>query len=83
MYLLVLNGLIHQLKHIRGKLESEFTGSLHFIANEKGKVLVYPDSLSLGLLVTQFHQVEQDVSAERASTDSSVSREAALELQQH
>lgn len=41
-------------KHIRRKLESEFTGSLHFISDEKGKVLVYPDSLSIGTLVKQF-----------------------------
>lgn len=33
--------------HIRRKLEAEFGDSLHFISAAKGRVLVYPDNLSL------------------------------------
>ena len=33
--------------HIRRKLEAEFTDSLHFISEANGRVLVYPDNLSL------------------------------------
>lgn len=33
--------------HIRHKLEAEFSDSLHFISAANGRVLVYPDNLSL------------------------------------
>ena len=33
--------------HIRRKLDVDFGDSLHFISEENGRVLVYPDKLSL------------------------------------
>ena len=39
--------LVSTKKHIRRKLENEFAGSLHILPDEKGKLLVLPDNLSL------------------------------------
>lgn len=37
-------------KHVRRRLESEFAGLLHNIPDEKGKLILYPDSLSMNEL---------------------------------
>ncbi|KAL7378813.1 hypothetical protein ABVT39_019162 [Epinephelus coioides] len=34
-------------KHLRRKLESEFVGALHIFPDTKGKLLLYPDNLSM------------------------------------
>ena len=34
-------------KHIRRKLENEFVGALHIFPNVKGRLLLYPDNLSM------------------------------------
>ena len=44
-------------KHVRRKLENELEGSLHVVSNEKGKLLLYPDSLSMDDLAKQVHSM--------------------------
>ena len=46
-------------KHIRRKLEGEFGESLHFLQSSNGRVLVYPDSLSLEILVIESVQLKE------------------------
>ena len=41
----------HTKKHLRWKLECEFKESLHFVHDDKGKLLVYPDNLSFDQVV--------------------------------
>ncbi|KAL7394267.1 hypothetical protein ABVT39_023259 [Epinephelus coioides] len=62
------------------KLENEFTGSLHFVCEENGKVLVYPDSLTIGALVKKVHQLKQDLKAARAIIEEDTIVKAAMEL---
>lgn len=38
-------------KHLRTNLEKEFGGHLHIFPDEKGKLLVLPDSLSIFELI--------------------------------
>ena len=42
-------------KHIRRKLEAKFGDALHSIPDDKGKLLVYPDNLSVPELVKAYH----------------------------
>ena len=43
----------HTKNHIRRKLETEFNGALHFISEANGKVLVYPDNISLAQVLRE------------------------------
>ena len=40
-------------KHIRHKLEQEFGDSIHFTSCDNGRVMVYPDNLSIEVLVKE------------------------------
>lgn len=51
----------HTKKHIRRKLECEFKESLHFVSDDKGKVLVYPDNLSLDHAVVAMMKAEEQL----------------------
>ena len=48
-------------KHLRRKLESELGGCLHVISNEKGKLLIYPDSLAINDLVRETHSLRKEL----------------------
>lgn len=51
----------HTKKHIRRKLECEFKESLHFVSDDKGKLLVYPDNLSLDQVVVAMMKAEEQL----------------------
>jgi hypothetical protein len=40
-------------KHIHRKLKNEFGDSIHMLPDENGKILVYPDNLTLIALVKE------------------------------
>ncbi|KAK0133463.1 hypothetical protein N1851_031026 [Merluccius polli] len=48
-------------KHIRRKLEREFGGALHIFPDDNGKLLLYPDNLSLRKLVKENHNLKNIV----------------------
>ena len=52
-------------KHIRRKLESEFEGVLHFVPDENGKILVYPDNLTRNQLVVANQKLQSDLQMAR------------------
>ena len=59
-------------KHVRRKLEREFDKSLHFISDEKGRVLIYPDSLSMENLVKQVYTMGKDLQDARDANSGDV-----------
>ena len=48
-------------KHIRQKLQSEFAGALHIIADEKGKIHIYPDNLSMIKLAEENQSLKREL----------------------
>lgn len=48
-------------KHIRRKLDSEFGEALHIIPNDKGKLLLYPDNLSLTELAKSYQALQAEL----------------------
>ena len=51
----------HTKKDIRRKLECEFKESFHFVTDDKGKLLVYPDNLSLDKVVVATMKAEEQL----------------------
>ena len=51
----------HTKKHLRRKLECEFKESLHFVHDDKGKLLVYPDNLSFDQVVVAMVKAEEQL----------------------
>ena len=50
-------------KQIRRRLESEFGESLHFVTTTNGKLLVYPDNLTIGSLVKEDDELKSKLSS--------------------
>ena len=67
-------------KHVRRKLESEFGGSLHFISNDKGKLLLYPDSRSMDDLAIQAYSMKQELQEAKTVISRDVVTKAATHL---
>ncbi|KAI4809933.1 hypothetical protein KUCAC02_018788 [Chaenocephalus aceratus] len=64
-------------KHICRKLESEFGEALHIIQNDKGKVLLYPDNLSLSKLAKAHQALQAELQVMRsAKTEDTISKAA-------
>ena len=59
-------------KHVHRNLETEFGESLHFVSDEKGKLLVYPRSLSLDDLARQAHNMTKNLQETRAANSGAV-----------
>lgn len=59
----------HTKKHLRRKLEWEFKESLHFVSDDKGKLLVYPDNLSLDQVVVAMMKAEEQLREAKYSED--------------
>ena len=55
-------------KHIRRTLEQEFGESLHIIQDNNGKLLVYPDSLTIQELVRENQSLKKELKTLRMST---------------
>ena len=69
----------HTKKHIRRKLESEFGTSLHFVACSNGRVLLYPDNLSVQTLVVESIKLEDELKTMKIqSGDKNTLRNAAV-----
>ena len=56
-------------KHVRRNLETEFGDSLKFVQDLKGKVLVFPDSLSQDFLVKRNAKLESTIKDLEAKCD--------------
>ena len=56
-------------KHIRRKLECEFRESLHYISDDEGKLLVFPDNLSVEQVVLRMTKAEEQLQEEKHSED--------------
>ena len=55
-------------KHIRRTLEQEFGESLHILQDNNGKLLVYPDSLTIQELVRENQSLKKELKTLRMST---------------
>ena len=51
----------HTKKYFCRKLECEFKESLHFVHDDKGKLLVYPDNLSFDQVVVAMVKAEEQL----------------------
>ena len=51
----------HTKKQLRRKLECEFKESLHFVHDDQGKLLVYPDNLSFDQVVVAMVKAEEQL----------------------
>lgn len=52
-------------KHTRRKLEAEFRDALHMCSHDKGKVLVFPDSLTMNDLAKENQQLKKELQSLR------------------
>uniref|UniRef100_UPI00358F0FB3 uncharacterized protein n=1 Tax=Myxine glutinosa TaxID=7769 RepID=UPI00358F0FB3 len=67
-------------KHLRHTLEHELAGSLHIFPNDKGKLLVYPDSLSMLELAKTTHSLKTELQHARAAKCENVITKSALQI---
>ena len=67
-------------KHVRRKIETEFGESLRFVPDEKGKLLIYPRSLSMDDLARQAHKMTKDLQEARAANSEDVLTKAGMQL---
>ena len=55
-------------KHIHRKIKGEFGESIHVIPDEQGKLLVYPDNLSMSQLVQENQRLKEELLATKQNT---------------
>ena len=67
-------------KHVRRKLESELGESLHFISNEKEKLLVYPGSLSMDDLAIKAYNTNQELQHAESVSSGDAQTKVAIQL---
>jgi len=67
-------------KHIRRKRESEFAGAPHIFPDDNGKLLLYPDSLSMCGLAKMIHSLITELNNMKAAASGDVVVKAALNL---
>ena len=48
-------------KHVKRKLTQEFGDSLHMVSDSNGRVLVYPDNLSLSRVIVENHKLKDEL----------------------
>ena len=48
-------------KHLRRKLETELEGALHIFSDDKGKLILYPDSLKLSDLAKEKYSLKKEL----------------------
>ncbi|XP_053122764.1 uncharacterized protein LOC128332482 [Hemicordylus capensis] len=56
-------------KHMRRKLESELKDSIHIFTDDKGKLLVVPDSVSLKDLAVENHCLQRELNVWKAKSN--------------
>jgi len=67
-------------KHLRRKLEAEFAGALHIFPDSKGKVLLYPDSLSMSELAKVTYALKVELHNVTFANTGDVITKAALKM---
>ena len=67
-------------KHIHRKLERELGKSLNLIHDDTGRVLIYPDSLSMEILVRETYKTKQILEDTTKANSEELLNKAALEL---
>ncbi len=77
-------GIVHvkesTIKHLRRKLESEFAGALHIFPDAKGKLLLYPDNLSMREPAKQHQSLRDELLALKSVSAQDVIAKAAIKL---
>lgn len=66
-------------KHIRRTLSSEFRDSLHFVLDDNGKLLVYPENLTFSEIVKENIRLKNELNKKELDSDNILER-AALQL---
>ncbi len=54
-------------KHLRRRLETTFADSLHFVNDDRGRLIVYPESLSRDMLVIELVRLRTELNQCKAS----------------
>jgi len=67
-------------KHLRHKVESELCEFLHIIPNDKGKLLVYPDNLSMDELVKVCQKQKDELRKHKSSISEDIILQVALKI---
>jgi len=67
-------------KHLRHKVESEFDEFLHIITNDKGKLLVYPDNLTMDELVKVCQKLKDELKEHKSSISEDIISQLALKI---
>lgn len=67
-------------KHLRRKVEAEFGESLHIIPNDKGKLLVYPDNLTMDELVKVCQKLKDELKEHKSSISEDIISHIHLEM---
>ena len=67
-------------KRIRRKLESEFEENLHFLLDGKGRVIIYPDSLSTDQLVLQVNELQTELKSTKDTINADKVSAVAMQL---
>ncbi len=67
-------------KHLRRKVEAEFGESLHIIPNDKGKLLVYPDNLTMDELVKVCQNLKDELKEHKSSISEDIISQVALKI---
>lgn len=67
-------------KHIRRKLETEFGESLQILPNDKGKLILYPDCLSMCELAKKYQALQTQMQTMQSATSDDIIYKTALQL---
>ena len=67
-------------KHIRRKLETELECALHIFSDDKGKFLLYPDSLKLSDLAKETYSLKKELEEAKAAKSGDAITKGALQL---
>ncbi|KAL1262233.1 hypothetical protein QQF64_007498 [Cirrhinus molitorella] len=67
-------------KHLRRKVEAEFGESLYIIPNDKGKLLVYPDNLTMDDLVKVCQNLKDELKEHKSSFSEDIISQVALKI---
>ncbi len=67
-------------KHLRCKVEAKFGESLHIIPNDKGKLLVYPDNLTMDELVQVCQKLKDKLKEHKSSIREDIISQVALKI---
>ena len=67
-------------KHIKRKLESEFGGALHIFPDRKGRLIMYPDNMSMCELAKENQSLKAELHTPKGITADDVVAKAAMKI---